>query len=594
MSKNLVNCPQQSPVSSLAARRMTRFEKQKQNGNRPSLAGDSGASTNAVNHSHYEPVSCTASNPVSTHFTFKAPSGKLVTFPRQSLLPRSSEFAPPAYDSLDVVAASLLTSPASPRPSVRDQEVVVHVRELSPAPSQGSMPSYRAMSPGPPTGSGLTNYIIPGMEVSDPESMESGYAFYATAPFVSNPDLPWCTSPSCPIHPAPHHLGLYYEDALRPGEAIQRFLRQLRGIFDGANPPKEVWWALMSEMEGEGTEESRKMIERYMRFHCENGEFFMNMPRDSWRVREWEEAEGEEGTDGPMEDRESPSPSEFDYRSEDYFERAEREIDRLRPPTTTHPRTQTQDPDPDPENSNPDPLRTTTLTYWSFLPHPRTPFLKLGLLPPPHQYPPSSPISPSAPNNNPLCTSPACPLSYSHNPSCSYSSPHHNLNLVNTHPPAFPSPSPSPGIYSPHQQNTYIHPITMLRHPGLASAERARVLAFLDDVGLGGVFGEGYPDPGTLAGLMMLVQGVGGGLEREGGMEGEREREMVEMLRHFHVFGNRPVGGAGEEGGWEGEECEEGGEEDEEGGEEWEGEEDEEEEGEGEGEGDEEGERCSR
>ncbi|KAL8788364.1 MAG: hypothetical protein Q9195_007322, partial [Heterodermia aff. obscurata] len=283
MTTNLFNPSHQACVPSLAARRLARYEKQKQNGNR---LAPSEAVPNSINQPHSP----------TPDFTFTAPRGTLVHFAHPILLPRSTDFAPPAYSSPDPTPP---IPPASPRPTA----ITVTVRELSatspstattpsspnPTPSSPtpSLPPYHTLSPGPPTGPNLTHYIIPGTE-TDPQPHSP--TRYLPAPFISNPDLPYCTSPSCPLYPTPHHLGLYYSNGLRPGASFQLHLGELGGIFEGGNPPSAVWRALLREFEGEEEGEGR-VLERWMRFHCqENGGW--GYYREV--IREAREEEGEE------------------------------------------------------------------------------------------------------------------------------------------------------------------------------------------------------------------------------------------------------------------------------------------------------------
>lgn len=81
------------------------------------------------------------------NFSFQAPTGRIVGFPRLFLLSRAIEFTlPPSYDSLEA-AKSLPSPPASPQPRDRGRSfaatdgrdthnrLVVHVRDISPVAS---------------------------------------------------------------------------------------------------------------------------------------------------------------------------------------------------------------------------------------------------------------------------------------------------------------------------------------------------------------------------------------------------------------------------------------------------------------------------
>ena len=221
------------------------------------------------------------------NFSFQATDGRVVGFPRASLLSRAIEFTlPPSYDSLEA-EKSLPSPPVSPQPSDRgrsfaatngretNNRLVVHVRDISPVASQGSMPSYRAVSPPPPREVGYYPYIIAGMEIDeddmdDDAPMRRSLHQFQSAPFSSHPDMPPCTAPACPMRSTPHNQGLYFHYGMRPGPLLRESLRHygVNGIWDGGNPPNRVWACLVVSLNGDSTFRTRAILRNYMRLHC--------------------------------------------------------------------------------------------------------------------------------------------------------------------------------------------------------------------------------------------------------------------------------------------------------------------------------------
>ena len=173
---------------------------------------------------------------------------------------------PPGYTEL-ALDTNVTSQPA----------VVVHIRELSPVSvgSVGSLPDYESVPPGPPTDHvGYYNYVVPGMEVGQANSGTDNLSFWIPMPFVTNPTLPFCDGMqdgSCPLAVlGPHNSGPYYQYSHAPSAVLLEGLAQ-RGVeylFEGSNPPEELWQASFSRALGEETEESEDLLFRFRWYHC--------------------------------------------------------------------------------------------------------------------------------------------------------------------------------------------------------------------------------------------------------------------------------------------------------------------------------------
>lgn len=222
-------------------------------------------------------------------FGFLAPDCRLVQFPYPALLPRVLEFeAPPRYDTLSPQFSHTNSEQSSPSGSLFDypptypprSAINVTVRSfegaLTPAPTQGSRPSYDVVSPGPPTDEGLANYVQAGLEYEDningPADAALLNALYRTAPWTSSPGLRRfpCRHEGCPVYPIPHNSGIYFHHGRRPSPKLQADLR-FHGypeIWDGGNPPREIWESYIAEIHGEWTDVSRATVSYYRHLHC--------------------------------------------------------------------------------------------------------------------------------------------------------------------------------------------------------------------------------------------------------------------------------------------------------------------------------------
>ena len=199
-----------------------------------------------------------------------------------------------AADSSQAVAQSAHTVsdevPDSPPPRytrltsniniVDRPELVIHTRELSPV-SVGSLPDYDSVPAGPPTDIvGYHNYVIPGMEVPDANRSDLGNLweypnFWVSMPYVTDPLLPPCEGMhdgTCPaVRLGPHGSGLYYNRCSAPSALLREALAELgstEDVFEGGNPPEEIWKCLIWRVLRRETEASEHMLNQFCWYHC--------------------------------------------------------------------------------------------------------------------------------------------------------------------------------------------------------------------------------------------------------------------------------------------------------------------------------------
>ena len=435
-------------------------------------------------------------------FSFLAPSGRMVAFPRPVLLPRILEFQlPPDYQNSPLQSpeaspreSSCAASPKVGSPNPRTGEM------LSPAPSEESIPSYSDISSGPPSDDGYDNFVQPGLENEVYDDAVNFAArmnrLYKTAPWTSDPEACPCWSEDCPLWPMPHNLGLYFHYGKRPSEVLQDRLQEygLPTIFEGGNPPEAIWDSLIDEYYGNGTGRSRSMLLRYRRYHCnatiqsqdvEDVLLSRGAQAMAARLRRGaEEAQQEE-----QRQRHAASIPNGNSENDDIQYEASTvsnelggnnlDINEEDAPSTGSVNTSRRSAESGRETSLDSLTRQVTeLTYWSGIPDQHTTFRNYGLLPPPwHQ------VEPRSFDNR----------------------------------------------YSGHQHRTPHEGCSRLLHHSLSPMMRT----FLEDLGLAGIWGKSIPGLLVFHAFIRVVQ-------HASPMEAADIR-LVDRFRLEYVYGIRPL-----------------------------------------------------
>ena len=426
---------------------------------------------------------------------------------------------------------------------------MVGVCDLSPTPSD--CPSYRDLSPPPPAPATYSSFVQPGLEneAIDETVLEITrlhQLLYGLAPWTSDPRLPLCISSDCPVFPITHHHGIYFHHGQRPNGVLQAELHQrnISVIFDGGNPPPDVWRALTASLRGESTLDSTRLIALYRRFHCPNRErgalvspqaqedrararrdeqdrlrqraarqaaereqtrMTIVVPeavsspaspehgdvahdpsqRLVSRVQDWAEAITNDAPDDSVQPRPEEEPDhEGDDRDNAMAAITSDENDPgAYPDEGTSSTFDSTAPSATDANQNEDSRapQGRVITYWSILPASNGTFLNYGLLPPRYE---------------------TVTREERGNPGCRY-----------------------------REQQEAAHADHTLRYSSESGVTTGQ--AFLEEVDLSGVFGGLLPDARVFTAFIRLVQ--------EASVNRAADIEMVERFRHLHVHRTRPL-----------------------------------------------------